>query len=163
MSVIYLIMTFFAYFSTTDDTDPIFLLRDSAFSPDVPMFIGKLALVCLMIVSVAIGTHPTRTDLLSICFKEGEEVPAKYHIATTLGLVALALVIAITFPNFIAVLSILGGFSCVTIVYILPSALLVKFRLFPVKSAKLIGIVTFFTILSLLGLTSLVTTIIAEA
>ncbi|CDW75595.1 sodium-coupled neutral amino acid transporter 1 isoform 1 [Stylonychia lemnae] len=173
VSIFYICMAMFGYFSTLGRTPDIIIARESLpdMQTDFFMIFTKVALLLVMVVNQVTNYMPFRYNLFQMVY-EHDDISKKQNVIMTGIFYAIICIISILLPNVISVLGIFGGLTSTSICYFIPCKLLflltfivfcyIKLRNMgdPFTSFKNILAMAFFGVLIVFGFLSIIASFI---
>ena len=112
-------------------------------SADIPMVIGKFAVIFSLFMGIPVNLHPGRAQL-TLLIKKKEFHNNSLHIILTIFMVLTPTLLAIVYPKIVAAISFIGGTLSVLFGVTIPCI--------NIKKKKNNLLITYFFFLKLLGL-----------
>ena len=121
VTLFYVMMAFFGYFSTIGRTKDIVILRESipGYTTDYFMMVGKVAVMMVMVVNIVTNYMPFRNNLYQMLF-DTDEFSRKANLLITSIFFLFVVLISIIFPKVTSILGIFGGLTSTLICYTIP-------------------------------------------
>lgn len=150
VGVIYLTMGIFGYLSFPGQTPKLIVFRDSIFSTDIVLTIGKILLAVSLVISFATSFGVIRISGLKLLLGERstEEISKIKHMIFTFVILMISTTIVTFYDKIISLISIIGGFVVIIINFFAVGYLYIKGNDLPKTHYK--NILMFVTVLVLL-------------
>jgi amino acid permease len=115
----YLIIILSGYLSSYDKTPDVILSREVPKEFNIPVMIAQILISCGLCIGIPVNYFPLRKAIFNQTFGDSEYTK-KRAIITAAIFSSSSCILAILLPEISSVLSILGGFGCVTICFVIP-------------------------------------------
>ena len=160
----YVIITLFGYLSVPDDTPAIITQRKTppGIHKDWVMVVARVLFTCTLIVAIPINIPPFRSSVTKFCFRQ-EKPSLKLHVIETLFALLTTLLIAIFYPAIIFLFNFLGGFCASVLVVLIPGLMHYRLSNQPWKTPMNLVVLSLCLLLTLIGFTSVILSIVALA
>lgn len=125
VTVFYILMGFFGYFSTLGRTPDIVMLREHlpSLDPDYYIIVASSAVLIVMVVNCVTNYLPFRSALFTLIY-DHDDISKKQNIIITACFYVVVTITSIVFPNVSSVLGIFGGLTSTSICYFIPCKIL---------------------------------------
>ena len=160
----YIIIGLFGYFSVPDGTPSIITQRKTppGIQDDWVMVVARTLFTITVVIAIPINIPPLRNSVTKFCFRR-DQPSLKLHVGITLISLLTALIIAIFYPSIIFLFNFLGGFCASILVVLIPSLFHYKLSDKPWTSPLNLTVLGISTLLTLIGFTSVVISIVQLA
>ena len=152
--ILTLVIYFFTYISsfltTPLKSEDLIIFRESIFSNDIFMNIAKIAIILELFFLIPANFNSMRCSFFHIIFgtEEVKTIPNIILVACTLIISAL---IGAAYKEILNYISLLGGFCCTTICFLMPGSMMIKVEWINMTKAAKIMTASGITILCLMG------------
>lgn len=116
----YLIIILSGYLSSYSDSPDVILTRNIPKNFQIPVMIAQLLISCGLCIGIPVNFFPLRRALFNQVFGDLTYTKKRGFIVAIIFSVS-SCILVIVLPEINSVLSILGGFGCVTICFIVPT------------------------------------------
>jgi amino acid permease len=154
----YLLVAVCGYFSVPMNTPSLIIDRNSIFSNDIAMSIGKILFMISLLFSYAVNYICAKISVVNIFFVN-KEFTEFHNYIITIGSVIATTVIGCAYSKVNDYMNIMGGFIAVILTNILPTYMYVKTSKHDKYSWKTIVPVTMATVTVIIGWTAGIITI----
>lgn len=117
--VFYLIIILSGYLSSYDQTPDIILSRPVPSQFKIPVMIAQILISCGLCIGIPVNFFPLRKAIFNQ-FLGDTAYSCKRAVITAVTFSVTSCLLVIVLPNINSVLSILGGFGCVVICFVVP-------------------------------------------
>ena len=157
--IIYLSIAICGFITDPITPEPLIIFRKSIFKNDIFMNIAKIALALDLYLCIPANYNSLRASFFILVFNTSDIETGK-NIIVTYSVMLSATFIAAIFEDILSYISLLGGFFCSIIFFLVPGALMVLTSKEKVSSPKNIFRIIIISILIIIGFTAGVLTVI---
>ena len=157
--VIYLLIAICGFITDPLSTDALIIFRKSIFKNDIFMNIAKVSLAVDLYLCIPTNYNSLRSSFF-ILFFGSDDIKTCKNIILTFSIIITAAFIACVYEDILSYLSLLGGFFCSIICFLIPGALIVMANKEKIFSCVNIIRIICVSILCIIGFTAAIITIV---
>ena len=157
--IIYLFVAICGFMTDPLSEEPLIIFRKSIFKNDIFMNIAKIALALDLYLSIPANYNSFRASFFLLVFNT-DIIDTWRNIFLTVPFLLLTTFIGAIFEDILSYISLLGGFCCSIICFLIPGSLIIASSKEKVFSLKNILILVILGILGIIGLSAAVLTVI---
>lgn len=157
--IIYLFVAICGFITDPLSEEPLIIFRKSIFKNDIFMNIAKIALALDLYLSIPTNYNSFRASFFLLVFNT-DIIDTWRNIFLTVPFLLLTTFIGAIFEDILSYISLLGGFCCSIICFLIPGSLIIASSKEKVFSLKNILILVILGILGIIGLSAAVLTVI---
>ena len=157
--IIYLFMAICGFLTDPLSKESLIIFRKSIFKNDIFMTIAKISLALDLYLSIPANYNSLRASFFLLIFQT-DKIDTFRNIIVTFPILLLATLIGAIFEDILSYISLLGGFFCSVICFLIPGCLMVTTSKEKILSLRNIIRIVILGILCLIGFTAGIITII---
>ena len=151
--IIYLAVAICGFMTAPLSDEPLIIYRKKIFDNDIFMTIAKISLALDLYLSIPANLNSLRASFFLLVF-DTDKIDNRRNVLVTIPVLLIATLIAALFEDILSYISILGGFFCSIICFLVPGLLMVLTSKEKVTSPKNLSIIIFLGFLCLIGFTA---------
>ena len=157
--IIYLSVAICGFMTDPLTEEPLIIFRKSIFENDIFMNIAKISLALDLYLSIPANYNSFRASFFLLVFNT-DKIDTWRNIFLTIPLILLTTFIGAIFEDILSYISLLGGFCCSIICFLIPGSLMIATSIEKVFSLKNILRLVVLGIFGIIGLSAAVLTVI---
>ena len=122
---IYFLIYISSFLTTSLESEDLIIFRKSIFENDIFMNIAKISIIFELFFLIPSNFNSLRCSLFHLIFGN-EDVETVRNIVLTLVTLCLSSLIGACYKGILTYISVLGGFCCTTICFLIPGSMIIK-------------------------------------
>ena len=147
---IYFLIYISSFLTTPLESEDLIIFRKSIFENDIFMNIAKISIIFELFFLIPSNFNSLRCSLFHLIFGN-EDVETVRNIVLTLVTLCLSSLIGACYKGILTYISLLGGFCCTTICFLIPGSMIIKCECREMKTYQKVLNVLAVIVLCLLG------------